>query len=152
MFGVGIGPLSSGTECTRESGVTQHTDHPFQVVSHGGQPDLGPGSGESAQQQARMAEDAVFERSEGMLDGGASEPHLRRRGSLLHASEDFFMQMSCNQALRRRGAAALQRTAAAGLLGSRVHHASISARELFPLQRFASRTAEGTVIARGDPR
>lgn len=53
------------------------------------------------------------------------------------------MQMSCNHPLRCCGAAALQRTAAAGLRRSRVHDASISARELFPPQRFPSRTAEG---------
>ena len=55
-----------------------------------------------------MSEDAVLQRGEGMLDGGSSQAHRMRRGALLHPFERGVVQMRCEEALRRRGAARLQ--------------------------------------------
>ena len=47
----------------------EQVDHALEVVSHDRDADLCLGSMESAKQQARVAEDAVLECAEGMLDG-----------------------------------------------------------------------------------
>jgi hypothetical protein len=123
------------------AGSAHNIDHLFHVAGHGGQTDLGLSSGEPAQQQARVSEDAVIERGEGMLRGEPPEPLRFQRGSLLHTSDDFFTQMSCNPAPRCRGTATLQRTVATSHSWSRVEHAvalcarAVSAPTCGPLDR-----------------
>jgi Phage integrase, N-terminal SAM-like domain len=55
--------------------ASEDVDHAFEVVGHDREADFGLGAAETAQQEARMAEDAIFQGGEGMLNRRSSEPH-----------------------------------------------------------------------------
>lgn len=94
-------------ECLNELGCAEQVDHTLEVVGHGCEPDFGACSVETAQQQARMSEDAVLEGAEGMLDRGFSQLHERGCSALVHAVQRLVMEMARNHALRRGGALSL---------------------------------------------
>ena len=87
--------------------AAQDAHHAFQVIGHCLKANLDPGSGNAAQQEARMAEDAVLQGREGMLDVTSSGPHDGRSGSFLHAHKGRLVQMQIDCTLGGRGAAAL---------------------------------------------
>lgn len=91
-----------------------------------------------------MAEDAVLERAEGVLDDGAPEPHQGRCGALVHALQGIFVQMARDHAECTLGARGLPRTGGAVGGLSPVVHRAILARDLHALQRLGLR-ADGKV-------
>ena len=50
----------------------ENIQHAFQVVDHSRQTDLGLSASHTAEQETRMSEDAVLQRSERMFDCGSS--------------------------------------------------------------------------------
>ena len=73
-----IGFISGGCECLGESRRAEDVDDALEVVGHDGDTHFRPSACQASQQQARMAEDAVLERSEGVLDRGSPQPHRCR--------------------------------------------------------------------------
>src|SRR5271170_1345682 len=90
-----------------------------------------------------MAEDAVFQRGEGMLDGTSPEAHHRGCSALAHAFQHRVMDMTVDVAPRRWRAAALERAAPAGCGGGDVQHAMPAALPRFAMQGPPRRAAEG---------
>jgi hypothetical protein len=70
-----------GNQPSSQPSSAEHVPHAFQVVDHRRQADLALGSGESAQQESRGAEDAVLQRRKRMLHGRSSQPHHLGRSS-----------------------------------------------------------------------
>src|SRR5258708_26154337 len=93
-----------------------------------------------------MAEDAVLERAEGVLDDGAPEPHQGRRGPLVHALQGIVVQMARDHAACALGALGLPRTGGAVGGLSTVVHRAVLARDLHALQRLALPTDEAVVV------
>ena len=62
-------------ERLRQLGVSEDIRHPLEVVGHDCEAEFGVSSYPSAQEEAWMTEDAVFDRREGMFDNRSSEPH-----------------------------------------------------------------------------
>ena len=78
--------------------ASEDVDHAFEVAGHDREADVGLGASETAQQEAWMAEDAIFQGGEGMLDRRSSESHDLRSGASMHAVQRLFVQMPCHQA------------------------------------------------------
>ena len=66
------GFTSSMGECLSEARCAEHFDDAFEVVSHDGDADFSLSTCEAPQQQARVAEDAIFDGSEGMFNRRSS--------------------------------------------------------------------------------
>jgi hypothetical protein len=64
----------------------EDVDHAFQIVGHGCQSHFGLRSSQTAQQEARVFEDAVFECGEGVFHGRLSQSYRFRRGAILEAA------------------------------------------------------------------
>ena len=104
------GVLGSAGQGICEFLATEYVDHAFEVVGCRGQADFGLCSSQSAQQQARVAEDAIFQGSEGVFDGRSPEPHGFRRGPLLHSLQGVVVKVAADRPPGARGALAFERT------------------------------------------
>src|SRR5260370_11511632 len=93
-----------------------------------------------------MSEDAVFQRSKGMLHRRASQSHHLRSCALLHALQDVFVQVSGDETLCAVGTTRLQGTSAAGFCGRGIVHGAITARKLLARKRLLARTAESVAL------
>src|SRR3954471_7656238 len=85
----------------------------------------------------------VFERRERMLDDGSSELHDLRRGSLLHALQCAFVQVTLYVPSRGSGAARFQRTLEADLGFGCVKHTLLLGQSLLTRECLLGRAAEG---------
>ena len=79
--------ISGWCECLSEACCAKDLDDAFEVVSHDGDADFRLSTRQASQQQTRMPEDAIFDRSEGMLNGRSSQPYGRWRRARVHAVE-----------------------------------------------------------------
>jgi|HubBroStandDraft_4_1064222.scaffolds.fasta_scaffold09995_3 hypothetical protein len=91
-----------------------------------------------------MAEDAVLQDGEGMLDRRPSQPHERGSSALVHAVQRVVMEMACDHALRRGSAQSPAGAASAVRCCSLVVDRAVLARQLLAHQRLA-RGAEQAV-------
>jgi len=141
VVGLCLGVLLDFGEACRAAQV----DHALEVVGNDGEADFSFGALQPTEQQAGMAEDAVLERGEGVLDDTAPQPDQPRRHPLLHAVVDVIVEMTRDQPLRGSGAGALLRTGAA-VAGLRlVVDGAVLARYLFPVQGLACGAEEGGI-------
>jgi hypothetical protein len=130
----------------RQAHSSEGIDHAFEVVGHDCKTHLRLSADTFAKQEARMAEDAVLQRGEGMFDCRSSQSHERGRGSFVHTVERLFGQMAQDEALRPVGAASLERTTDAVFSPSLVVDGTVFSRELLASERLARRTDVGVCL------
>jgi len=69
-------------------------NHAFDVVGHDGKADFCICTLQSAQQEARMAEDLIFESGEGVFHRASSQSHFVRCGTLPHAVQNIVVKVA----------------------------------------------------------
>lgn len=77
-------------ERLRQLGVSEDICHPFEVVGHDCEAEFGVSSYPSAQEEAWMTEDAVFDGREGMFDDRSSQPHRSCGRPFIHSGKSLF--------------------------------------------------------------
>jgi hypothetical protein len=113
IWGLICGVRVSVCECGSECFASEHVDHSFQVVDGGGQADFRLRSGQSAQQQAGVAEDVVLQGGEGVFDCRSSEPHGFRRSPFVHPLQGVVVKVTADGPPGSCGALAFERAAGA---------------------------------------
>jgi hypothetical protein len=86
--------LTRMLKCLGRFGDTEYISNAFQVISHRGDANFDPRTGQTPHQQSWMPEDSIFYRRERMFDCASAQTHHLWSYARLHSAQSIFVQVS----------------------------------------------------------